>query len=258
MLAASLLLGVMVGYWIGAKSVVSALGSSASDQGPIAQAVNQSSSVLDEPLSDRVTLGGDSDEGESPDDAGEVQAVTVPVEMLEMLAGIRIQQPTDELFSSSDPLAEALSISDGEKAQLQRGYKKMLGQIKRSEASATEVLRNADGSVLLSVPAVRQERQKGRMEFSGMAQQILGDERASVLLAAKGGGSMFGADGDLKDYLVEKESAGDGTFRYRIAEIEGDQRKVYVGNAIPSHLRHLTDVADITPVLETLETDDED
>lgn len=58
-------------------------------------------------------------------------------------------------------------------------------------------------------------------------------------------------------YHFQIEEVGDGRLRYRVEVNESTGRRVWVGDAIPRRLRHLTTPAGILPVLEQAEEAEE-
>ncbi len=194
---------------------------------------------------------------EDVDMADNNAVATLPISALELLSSAAVNVPGDNLFNGEDAVIDALAIDDMEKAGLQSAYRKVGDQLKSEEASATQVVRDTNGTVTLSVPSMMQERNRAREKFSVDVLSLLGEDRGKVFLAAKQHSSMFGKEGAPKDYLVEMEAVGDGNYRYRVSEMEGDTRRVFVGNSIPTRLRHLTGVAKIVPVLETFDDEEE-
>ena len=80
---------------------------------------------------------------------------------------------------------------------------------------------------------------------------ILGENRGLAFSAIKQLDSAFSvAEGDTT-YLVKMESIGDGFWRYHMKQQAASGNRAWLGQQIPTHLRHLTEVADIDSKLET-------
>jgi len=175
--------------------------------------------------------------------------VTLPAETLDALAGAAGNPgvPKDELFFADDPVVEALGITENEKIRLGEFWRSALRQIRRAEVARSEVRENDDGSVSFRIDPLAGLRSSVRAQFAARVKRELDSDRGAAFLSFKGGGRLFGGGEQPVECRLSIESAGNGRWRFHITRKQGDSRKVWVADAIPPELRHLTDAAGILP-----------
>ncbi|QQL45889.1 hypothetical protein [Sulfuriroseicoccus oceanibius] len=170
------------------------------------------------------------------------RAVVLPSDALSLLSSVQVRVPQGRLFENNDPAEAALGIVDQEKAELQQAFRKALAEVKAAEAGATNFIPEDGGVTMLTVSPTPAARNRLRAEFASRASEILGDERGKAFVAIKGGDALFGAGDMEKNYMIEETDTG-----YRISVMEGDDRRVLIGDSVPETLRHITDVAGLDP-----------
>jgi len=170
------------------------------------------------------------------------RAVVLPADALSLLSSVQVRVPQGRLFENNDPAEAALGIVDQEKAGLQQAFRKALEEVKRAEAGATSFVPEEGGVTMLTVAPTPAARNRLRAEFAARAAEVLGDERGQAFVAIKGGDALFGAGDMEKNYMVEQTDDG-----YRISVMEGDERRVLIGDSVPESLRHITGVAGLDP-----------
>ena len=184
-----------------------------------------------------------------PEDHGPL--VVVPVAFLEGVsgsnAGVTLQKG---LFGQDRSLEDLLQISEGEKVNLQRAWRKARRKIENSESSRLNFEDVEEGSVRITVPDMAEQFRLIGDEFQTLTGEVLGVNRARAFLASKRIGAVFNPEAGERVYTVNVEAVGDGRWRYRMSSSEpGGANKVWVGESIPQAYRHLTDKAQINPNL---------
>jgi len=165
---------------------------------------------------------------------------------LARLVGVRA--PKEQLFEADDPVEAVLEIEDHEKSALQKKWKELVELIKVEEVKYSESIANEDNSeVRITLNPVDNVRALARERFGREVLGTLGKNRGTAFMAFKGGESMFAGNETSIDYLVQAEDAGEGRWRFRISVDSGTEgeQKIWIADAIPSHLRHLTDAAGV-------------
>lgn len=163
-----------------------------------------------------------------------------------------------DLFSRDGKVESALQISDSEKAAVQQAWRGLREGVRKLEVASSTAVDLEDGSVRITVPNVAQDLGDLAQQFRDGVRISLGDNRAQAFLAMKQVGGMFDQQGTESAYTVRMEATGNGRWRYHISSEKGDQRKTWVGESVPSALRHLTDAATINPNLNAQQFDEED
>jgi hypothetical protein len=257
-LASALLLGLVIGRWsvpghAPTLSVVDPQASTRSGDVP-----------LGHPPADRVLQPGAQEatsaaaQTESLNDApewqeaaawgGPVETVAVPIAVLQNLArGVRVQPPGEQFLEADDPLMGSLGITTWEADYLREQWQANLRQIRNAEVVAIEQLESSGGRVSFRRAALPELRSTLQQQFTTDVHSTLGDARGSTLLALKGGSGLLNPAAEATEFVITVEEGGPGISRYRIEETRGDQRKVWIADAIPAELRHLTDAVGVAP-----------
>lgn len=192
------------------------------------------------------TKGSSGDEVAGQRERRAEEEVCLPVSVLEAIAGAAdIAVPEVDFFETGDRMIEVLGIDDGEKRRLQQAWRACRWEIKEAEVASANVIELPDGAVSFKLDPLVLLRAGKREGFAASATAILGADRAAALLAAKGGDRLLSGGGELVDFRVEVEESGSGRWRFRIEESRGESRKVWIADAIPEELTHLTDAAGI-------------
>jgi hypothetical protein len=179
---------------------------------------------------------------------GPVETVAVPVEVLQTLArGVRVQPPGEQFLEADDPLMGSLGITTWEADYLREQWQANLRQIRDAEVVAIEQLESSGGRVSFRRAALPELRSTLQQQFTTEVHSTLGDGRGSTLLALKGGSGLLNPAAEATEFVITVEEGGPGISRYRIEETRGDQRKVWIADAIPAELRHLTDAVGVAP-----------
>ncbi|MBK1827209.1 hypothetical protein JIN81_09260 [Haloferula rosea] len=180
------------------------------------------------------------------DDGSADARVSISLKALEALAGKgSVAVPAGDFFAPDDPVIEVLELSDSEKSMVQRQWRGALQKVRDAEVASANFLEMADGAVSFVLDPLVEERASARDAFGSAVRSGLGPDRGAALLAMKGGSRLLDGGVEPVDFRVDVEEAGAGRWRFRIEENRGDQRKVWMADAIPDELQHLTDAAGI-------------
>lgn len=237
-------IGFAIGRWTASESESGALGEPGDpDQiasGPTRPGDSSPERTRTMALSDRSLAG------HPHADSVALDEVRLPVAALEAVArsgGIKL--PDQNLFSSDDAVEEALGITDQEKSKMQKHWRGAMQKIRDAEVASANFVERPDGSVSFIVDPLPGLRDTQRRELSEAAAAELGPDRGAALMALKGGDELMASGEEAVAFSVNVEEAGAGRWRFRIEETRGDQRKVWIADAIPEELQHLTDAAGV-------------
>jgi len=183
--------------------------------------------------------------------ASEPEMIRVPASLIESLsiaAGVR--KMNQELFLPSDRIAEALRITDPEKAAIQTGWRDIRQKINQLETASMESEHIDEWTERITVADLSKSMVSLGNGFRTKVHETLGDDRSEAFLAAKQVDRMFSPPPGEKIYTVTSEAVGDGNWRYHF-KMEGPEgQRVWVGGNVPDELRHLTDATRISPSLK--------
>ena len=186
----------------------------------------------------------------------EQDTVRVPVSLLEVLGrgsgGRRLDQ---DLFSRDGSVEAALGITDPEKANIQSAWREVRQDARDLEARSARSEEIDEWSVRVIVPVDSPGLASLGAGFRSKVLQVLGGDRGEAFLALKQVDAMFSPAEGNRNYTITTESIGEGRWRYRMTLEGPDGNRVWVGEAIPDEIRHLTDLAGVVPSLEAGETE---
>jgi hypothetical protein len=157
-----------------------------------------------------------------------------------------------ELFEPDGVIEEALQVTNEEKAVIQTAWQDTRKGIRELEARASVSKELEDYSVQITVPDLSQAMQRVKSDFSASVQRVLGESRGDVFLAAKQVDQMIANSDGARTYTVAAEPVGEDGWRFRMTQEGPDGRRVWVGDSVPEEIRHLTDVARISPRIDAL------
>lgn len=190
-----------------------------------------------------------------PDEGGAL--VTVPSSLLEKLAAKNKNQSLqNELFSPGGELEAILQISDREKANLQQAWVKTRNRLRQLEVGKSKSETLPDGSVKITLPDVSTDVVGIGDEFFGILADQLGDNRAEAFASIRQLNSAFKRPEGETTYTVKVEAIGDGRWRYQMSQKGPSGNKMWIGENIPSSIRHLTDAANIRSHLNPPDEED--
>ncbi|MBB5350540.1 hypothetical protein HNR46_000768 [Haloferula luteola] len=165
----------------------------------------------------------------------------------------RITQPVLEqrrvLFSDGDPVAEALGMTESEKARLERSWAKVKDRVLVRQH---EGLRSEQREDRLWFGVDPFDGDAIRRQFYQDAEDTLGSERAAAFLTCSRADEAFGKWGHEVSgaYSIRYESQSDGSLVYRITRQDSPdapEGKSWITSQIPPHIRELTDPLGIKP-----------
>ena len=178
--------------------------------------------------------------------------VVVPSRLLEEFSSkLSKLELKDELFTSDSRVEDILKITDQEKAQLQRSWREMQRKLKRAEVKCVKIDEVDDGSVCIQVPDMSKEVLAMGEHYKASVASVLGENRGLAFSAIKQLDSAFSVAEEDTTYFVKMESIGDGFWRYHMKQQGASGNRAWLGQQIPTHLRHLTEEADIVSELES-------
>lgn len=189
-----------------------------------------------------------------PDPAAFGKLVTVPAYLIQRL-GMRAGTPSldEDFFSKEGHDLAALQITDAEKAAINQAWRKMGEDLKKLEIETANIKEMPDGSVQIIVPDLSKSNNVFDKGFREMINNMLGNNRAEVLLAMKQVKTVFLQKQGKLTYSFKIENVGDGQQKYRIHRYRsGDGLSSRWSTlTIPTYMRHLTDKAGIQPRIES-------
>ena len=232
-LLATLALGVLMGRWSGVPPDPPGEGRSAGSGSPA------TASVRERPRSSRPARTSRLDsEVVQTSGASEVGDIIGP---LARRSGLPV--PDQDLFTSEDAAVSVLQLSDREQAALQSHWRAARDRIRLAELADAKIANADDGAVTIDVTPVVAQRDEVRRKFVAQAVETLGQEKGEAFIAIKGGERLLAGPETDRHYRIAMEDAGAGNWRFRIEQQAGEVRKVWIADAIPAELEHLTDAA---------------
>ena len=151
----------------------------------------------------------------------------------------------DQLLAGDDPLTAALQITEDEKLSLNQAWQEARNEIRAAEASRTRFEDHEDGSVSFTVDPASDVRHTEAKRLHDTVTGLLGDLRGDALMALKGCDDLLEGVSLPVAYSLGVEPNGSDGWRFRIVETEGDSQRVWIADAIPPELTHLTDAGGI-------------
>ncbi|MEM1083436.1 MAG: hypothetical protein AAGI48_04895 [Verrucomicrobiota bacterium] len=189
--------------------------------------------------------GSSNNSSDDPGWAGD-DWISLPRGVFEKVAlAAGIPTPEGDLFGPQDPCIEALALDDHEVAFLQQEWRGVCKKLKQAEVECLSFSENRDGSVVMTLDPTSGARAEQRKAFRLAAIERLGEQRGEAFVALKGGDDLLGSGDQPVEYHVDMEENGSGGWRFRVEQSSGDQRQMWVCDAIPEKLQHLTDAAGI-------------
>lgn len=185
--------------------------------------------------------------------------VVVPASLLDAMSEAKGRASlTQDLFSRDGKLEAYLQITDKEKSGVQHAWRKLQSDVRGLEKQLMRAEDLADGSVRITIPDLANEVKKLGSDFKARAHDLLGYNRAEAFLAIKQIGTQFSSIEGERIYTVRTETVGNGRWRYHMSEV-GLGGRTWVGETVPTAIRHITDAARINPNLNppVLEDGDE-
>lgn len=181
-----------------------------------------------------------------PDPGGSGKLLVVPSSLVSGLSRTSGKRSLmQDLFSPGGEEEAWLQIDDREKRSLQDAWNQVRGNLRRAEAGASSAEDLADGSVRIKVPDLTATFASLGKEFRSGVDRTLGENRGEAFMAMKQLDGTFSEQAGERVYTVKVESAGDGTWNYHMRVSGKDGDRVWVADAVPEEIRHLTDAADI-------------
>lgn len=177
--------------------------------------------------------------------------ISVPISLLKSLSIAKSNHTIGQsILDDNDPIEAALGLSSVEKDRIRSEWQRACGQVREIEIKSLSTKDLEDGSVLLALPDLSKERKEIAGQFMSSVTQTLGAERGEAFNATKQVDSRFSADAGERTIAVKIESAGGGDWTYQMSLQDASGQRVWVGESIPSEIRHLADAAGILPTIE--------
>lgn len=247
-----LLVGVLIGRWSVSPDISksSRAGAGVAEGESEVADVDASSSSLLEPLSRFSGL-------REPVANGNL--VVVPASLLQRDRDVKsIISLDQELFRQGDVVEKYLQISEEEKRALQQEWRLLQRRVRLLESKSSNSEDLADGSVKITLPVMKDEMRQIYDEFMAITGSILDPNRTQVFLSMKGVEAAITHNTGERSYIVDVDETGNGRWRYKMTVKDEDGlSKTWIGESIPSAIRHLTDTAGIHSNLNPPEKENE-
>lgn len=192
--------------------------------------------------------------GETASDGGKAsRSVVVSTSFIQALSqGQGKRNWGQAILDPEGTLEKALELSDEERLQISNQWGQLKQKVRALEAGSTTVEELEDASVRIVVPDLSDQLIPLGSEFGQSVQQVLGQNRGDVFLAAKQIDQLLQNTGGERTYTIQAEPVGEEDWRFKMTVDSEDGQRVWVGNSIPSEIRHLTDTARIAPNIHSL------
>ncbi len=186
--------------------------------------------------------------------------IAISLDRLVTMAQVKVEPPKGKnFFSHDDAVVSLLEVEADQQQAIETHWSQVQATMEADDIQLAEFRDEADGSFTIQLADSPELEKKAQQKFLSQLEASLGEARGRALFALKGGEQLFdrGAEGVDRSIRISFEDQGNGAYRYRIEEHNGENQRVYLADAIPEKYRHLTDAAGVKPVANIPTGEDE-